>query len=68
MAIVDQKTLFEVRLPCIWVSRVEQRTRVRDVRERVIFFFLGNRVRKVSRGVDITIKDIDDAVASLLTS
>lgn len=68
MAIVDQEALFEIRLPCIGVGGIEQRTRVRDVRERVIFFFLGNGVGKVPRGVDITVENINDAVACLLTS
>lgn len=68
MAIVDQKTLFEIRLPCIGVCGIEQCTRVRDVGERVVAFFLGNGVGKMSGGVDITVENINDTVACFLAA
>lgn len=68
MAVVDQKALFEVGLPGVGVGSVEQLARVRDVGERVVVFFLGNGVRKVSGGVDISVEDVDDAVACFLAA
>lgn len=68
MAVVNEETFLKVRLPCIGISGVEQLARIGDVGKGVIVFFLGNGVRKVARGVDITIEDVDDAVTCLLSS
>ena len=68
MAVVDQKALFEVGLPCVGVCSVEELARVGDVGECVITLFLGNGVGKMSGRIYITVENIDDAVACFLAS
>jgi len=66
--IIDQEPLLEVALPCVWVAGVQQRAGVRNVCKVEVALLLGNGIWQVARWVDIAIKNINNAVAGLLTT
>lgn len=67
MPVVYEQALLEVALPCVRVAGVQQRRRVGDRDEVVVALLLGDGVRQVTRRIHISVEDINDAVADLLT-
>lgn len=55
MAVVNEKTFLEIRLPGVGVACIEQCTRICDVCEGIVVLFSGDRVREMTRWVDVAV-------------
>lgn len=65
VAVVNEQTLGEVGLPSVGVVLVGDREG--DVGEVVVRLLERNGVGELARGVDVAVKDVNNAVANLLT-